>query len=92
MSSSASPTIAISWPSGADSPSLIRILRNTPLVRACISMVALSVSISASGSPIETRSPSFLSQRETSPSSIVGESFGIITSVAIPYPIKSDKL
>src|SRR5882724_12690262 len=74
---------AIIWPSGADSPSLIRILRNTPLANACISMVALSVSISANGSPMETRSPSFLSHRDSSPSSMVGESLGIITSVAI---------
>jgi hypothetical protein len=37
------------------------------------------VSTSASGSPTETLSPSFLSHRESCPSSIVGDSFGITT-------------
>src|ERR1700746_3003470 len=83
MSSSGSPTMAIVWPNGALSPSLIRIFRNTPADRACISIVALSVSISASGSPIETLSPSFFNQRETWPSSMVGERFGMMTFVAI---------
>jgi hypothetical protein len=58
-------------------------LRRTPFASACISIVALSVSISASGSPMETLSPSFLSQRAICPSSIVGESFGMITFFAI---------
>ena len=44
----------------------------------------LSFSIeSAIGSPIETLSPSFLSQRATCPSSMVGDSFGMTTWVAI---------
>src|ERR1044071_4486088 len=76
---------AISWPNGADCPSLMMILRSTPLASACISIVALSVSISASGSPMETLSPSFFNQREICPSSIVGESFGMITFVAIQF-------
>ena len=46
-------------------------------------MVALSVSISAIGSPIDTLSPSFFSQRATCPSSMVGDSFGMTTCVAI---------
>src|SRR6185503_11703073 len=83
MSSSGSPMMAINWPRGADSPSWIRILRSTPLLSACIFIVALSVSISANGSPIETLSPSFLSHRESWPSSMVGESLGMITLVAI---------
>src|SRR5688572_26774537 len=83
MSSLGSPITAIVCPNGADCPSLIRILRRTPFARACISIVALSVSISASGSPMETLSPSFFNQREICPSSIVGESFGMITFVAI---------
>ena len=90
MSSSGSPITAISCPSGADCPSLIKIFRSTPFPSACISIVALSVSISASGSPMETLSPSFFNQREIWPSSIVGESFGMITLVAIrrcPYPV-----
>jgi hypothetical protein len=41
------------------------------------------VSTSASGSPTLTLSPSFLSQRVSCPSSIVGESFGMTTCVAI---------
>jgi hypothetical protein len=48
-------------------------------------MVALSVSISASGSPIDTLSPSFFSHRAIWPSSIVGESFGMITLLAISF-------
>src|SRR4051794_39915802 len=83
MSSLGSAIIAMSWPSGAACPSLTMILRKTPLESACISIVALSVSISASGSPMETLSPSFFNQREICPSSIVGESFGMITLVAI---------
>src|SRR5690606_30598071 len=47
------------------------------------SIVALSVSISASTSPAETVSPSFTSQRASVPSSIVGESAGIFSSMAI---------
>jgi hypothetical protein len=85
MSSSGSPMTAINWPSGALSPAWMIILRSTPLPSACISIVALSVSISASGSPMETLSPSFLSQREICPSSIVGESFGITTCVAMIF-------
>src|SRR5205814_899546 len=83
MSSPSAPTIAIGSPSGALSPSLTKILSRTPFASDCISIVALSVSISASGSPIETLSPSFFNQRESCPSSIVGDSFGITTWVAI---------
>ncbi len=83
MSSSASPMMAMMAPSGTVSPSPTRILRSTPFVNACASIVALSVSISAIGSPVLTLSPSFFSHRESCPSSIVGESFGITTCVAI---------
>ena len=46
-------------------------------------MVALSVSISAITSPALTLSPSFLSQRASVPSVMVGESAGIRMFVAI---------
>src|SRR5687767_9077910 len=83
MSSSGSPMMAMMAPSGTVSPAGTSILRSTPVASACASIVALSVSISASGSPTPTLSPSFFSQRESCPSSIVGDSFGITTCVAI---------
>ncbi len=52
MSSSGSPMMAMMAPSGTVSPSWTIILRSTPVASACVSIVALSVSISASGSPI----------------------------------------
>jgi hypothetical protein len=79
MSSSGCPMMAMTWPSGTVSPSLTSTLRSTPSASACASIVALSVSTSASGSPTPTLSPSFFSQRESCPSSIVGDSFGITT-------------
>lgn len=49
-----------------------------PSSMASNSMVALSVSISARISPDTTLSPSLTSQRASLPSSIVGESAGIV--------------
>src|SRR5438270_8456721 len=46
-------------------------------------MFALSVSTSARTSPIATRSPGCFIQRRILPSSIVSESFGMVTSTAI---------
>ena len=54
-----------------------------PSSTASISIVALSVSISAITSPAATLSPSFLSQRARLPSVIVGESAGIRISVGM---------
>src|SRR5262244_2034400 len=49
-------------------------------------MLALSVSTSAITSPIATRSPGRLSHLRILPSSIVSESFGIVTSTGIGGP------
>src|ERR1043166_9563498 len=59
------------------------ILASTPSSTASTSIVALSVSISASTSPACTGSPTFLTQRAILPSVIVGDSAGISTSLAI---------
>src|SRR6516162_8997193 len=64
-------------------PSGITILVSTPSSIASTSIVALSVSISASTSPARTASPSLLSQRAILPSVIVGDNAGIKTSVAM---------
>src|SRR5437588_7911811 len=61
------------------------ILASTPSSTASTSIVALSVSISASTSPALTVSPSLLTQRAILPSVIVGDSAGISTSAAIPF-------
>ncbi len=60
-----------------------RILPRTPSSTASTSMVALSVSISAITSPDFTRSPSFLSQRASVPSVMVGDRAGMRMLVAI---------
>ena len=67
-------------PTGALSPSFTRTSDRTPSSYASSSMLALSVSTSARMSPIATRSPGFFSQRRIFPSSIVSESFGMLTS------------
>src|SRR5438094_546420 len=67
-------------PTGALSPSFTRTSERTPSSKASSSMFALSVSTSASTSPIATLSPGCFSQRRIFPSSIVSESFGMVTS------------
>jgi hypothetical protein len=57
----------------------------TPSSTASNSIVALSVSISASRSPDCTVSPSFTSHLASVPSSMVGESAGILISIDIGY-------
>src|SRR3954471_14362052 len=64
-------------------PSATRILASTPSSIASTSMVALSVSISASTSPGFTGSPSLFSHFASLPCSMVGERAGIRMSVAI---------
>jgi hypothetical protein len=56
-----------------------------PLAMAA-SIVALSVSISAMTSPEWISSPSFLSQRVTAPSVIVGDSAGIKIWIGMAKP------
>src|SRR5438034_7672282 len=70
---------AIGAPIGAELPSETRILRRMPLAKASISMLTLSVSTSARGSPFLTGSPSFLIQRRILPSSMVSPILGIST-------------
>ncbi len=85
--SPSSSRIAIAEPTGALPPSGIEILERIPSSKASISMVALSVSISAIISPISTSSPSFLSQRTTVPSVMVSESLGISILIGIVLEI-----
>ena len=71
------PTFTPSLPSGT------RILAIVPSSTASNSIVALSVSISARISPDLTVSPSLTSHLASVPSSIVGDSAGIMSSVVI---------
>src|SRR6185503_18133682 len=61
----------------------MRRLRRIPSPRATSSMIALSVSTSASVSPFLMASPSFFSHLTRRPSSIVGERASMKTFVAI---------
>src|SRR5437588_121486 len=70
---------AIGAPMGAELPSETSILRKVPLAKASISMLTLSVSTSAKGSPFLTGSPSCLIQRRILPSSMVSPILGIST-------------
>ena len=56
---------------------------SVPPSKVSISIVALSVSISAMISPALSRSPSFLSHLTTVPSAIVSESWGMVISEGI---------
>ena len=67
-------------------PSATRIRPTVPSSTASNSIVALSVSISARIWPDLTTSPSFTSHFASVPSSIVGDSAGINTSVAMSVP------
>ncbi len=60
-----------------------RIARSTPEPMASTSMLALSVSISSTASPISTASPSCFSHWRTRPSSMVGDSLDIRIRLAI---------
>ena len=71
------PPITAFWPSAT------RISLIVPSSNASISMVALSVSISASTSPISTLSPTFLCHLITVPSVMVSESLGISMLMAM---------
>ena len=52
-------------------------------------MVALSVSISATTAPLATVSPILLSQRTTTPSSMVSLSFGMVISAMAGSGVQS---
>ncbi len=83
-SSPSSASIAISAPTATFSvPSLTRMAAMTPSSTASNSIVALSVSISAIISPEDTVSPTLTSHLASVPSSIVGDSAGILIAMGI---------
>ena len=77
------PICAMGAPIGAASPSETRIASSVPGSSASYSIVALSVSISTSGWPCSTESPTATSHFATVPSSIESESRGMTISTAI---------
>ena len=81
ISSPSSPIQAIVWPTGA-SPSASAIFSSTPAKSDSTSCVTLSVSISKSGSPFSTVSPSDFSHFVTVPASMPWPSRGSLTSLA----------
>ena len=85
-SSPSSARIAMTVPTFTLSvPSATRILAITPSSTASNSIVALSVSISAIRSPDDTVSPSLTSHLASVPSSIVGDSAGILISIDMRF-------
>src|SRR2546422_11538335 len=84
MSSSGSPITPMRVPDGTVVPSGTRTLRTVPDRTASRPITALSVSISASTSPLSPRSPSAFRHFTTTPSSIESVSLGMITRLAIP--------
>ena len=83
-SSSSPASMAITVPTFTPSvPSSMRIFPRVPSSTASNSIVALSVSISAMISPATISSPSDLSHLANVPSSIVGDSAGIFSSIAM---------
>src|SRR5207342_1219659 len=77
------PMIATGWPSNTRLPVGTSSLGSVPLSNDRNSIVALSVSTSASRSSMAMGSPSFLCQMVSCPSVIVGDSLGISSSLAI---------
>jgi hypothetical protein len=69
-------------------PSGIMILPMVPSSTASTSIVALSVSISAMGSPEATLSPSFFSHFESLPCSMVGDSAGMRIGVGMRLSLR----
>src|SRR6185436_9552868 len=94
ISSSAPPMTPINVPDITVAPFCTRILRRMPEAKASRSMMALSVSISASASPACTESPSRFFQARRTPSSIVSVNFGMTTRLAmcvLALPLKRPK-
>ena len=89
LASSPSPARrAITAPTATLSvPSAIMISLTTPSSTASTSIVALSVSISASKSPERTSSPSETSHFDKRPSVIVGDKAGILISIAMIFSL-----
>jgi hypothetical protein len=74
-------------PIGTCDPAGTSTARSVPSKKLSSSMVALSVSISASMSPVLTASPSFLSQRTSVPVVMVSLSFGISIRLAMAVAV-----
>src|SRR5512143_1935687 len=82
------PMYATTSPTGTVSPSLTACCSSWPSARATSSITALSVSTSASVSPLFTASPTALVHLTRRPSSIVGESASITTLVAMSVEVE----
>src|ERR1700688_3795402 len=76
---------AMVWPTGMSAPTVPVIPASTPSAGASTSITALSVSISRRGSPLVTRSPSFLRQAMSLPVSCAISRAGITTLKAIVF-------
>jgi hypothetical protein len=93
VSSPSSSKTAINSPTATFSaPSATTILPTTPSSILSNSIVALSVSISASIVPLSTSSPSLTSHLASVPVSIVGESAGIVSAIAMIILLAYNKL
>ena len=80
---SASPTTAITAPTGTVSPSCTRISVTVPVIGEGTSVSTLSVLTSNNGSSADTESPTFLNQRVMVPSVTVSPSCGNVTSAIV---------
>ena len=80
----AASSVAIGSPSRAVPPSGTSTLAITPSASASYTIVALSVSISTSGSPRANGSPGSFSHCRIVPSSIESDSLGIVSSAIDP--------
>ena len=76
---------AMVCPTGITAPTSAVIPARIPSPGASTSTTALSVSISSSGSPLMTRSPSFFRQARSFPFSCAISSAGITTLIAIVF-------
>jgi hypothetical protein len=81
VSSPFSAISAIGVPTFTCCPASTRIFATVPSSKHCISIVALSVSMSASTSPERTASPSFTFHLMTVPASMVSERRGIVREI-----------
>src|SRR3984957_437361 len=83
---------AIVWPTGMSAPTIPVIPARIPSAGASTSITALSVSISRSGSPLVTRSPSCFRQAMSLPVSCAISRAGITTLKAIVFILGRAKL
>src|ERR1700722_7575648 len=83
---------AMVWPTGMSAPTVPVIPARIPSAVASTSITALSVSISRSGSPLVTRSPSFFRQAMSLPVSCAISRAGLTTLKAIVFILGRAKL